>query len=242
MPKISGKNGLLFVNGSNFSTFADSYSVAPTNETKDVTGFGDSCHNFMAVNRNDSLTVGFFWDGTLSTGVNAKLSQLSTGLITIMPEGYADGCVALSLPYQQATYTPAGSPTDVLKLGTVDFKSYGNNYGVEMGAGIYNGVITATGSGNAVGLGTLGGSTRNVSGVLHIYTPTTTDTYVVTVAHATSAGGSYSTILTFTANGTAITAERQTASVALKNYVKVTCTRTGTAGDNFGCAVALYHS
>ena len=65
---------------------------------------------------------------------------------------------------------------------------------------------------------------------------------VVAASSCATSGGSYADLLTFTANGTSMTAERQTGSASLLEFIKVQATRTGSAGDNFGLTVVLWHS
>jgi hypothetical protein len=245
MAKISAKNAMVLINGSDFSTYADSYTTSYEVDPVKVTGFSDGADNFIRGLSNAKVGVNFFWETTATTGIHAKLSTLSTGNLTIIPETPAVGGSCLSLPYKQTNYNPAGAPADAIRIGTVDFlqdNAAGSYYGLEGGLLVQHATITTTTTSAATALGTLGGTTRNVSGILQVRIAPANDTYVVIVQHATTAGGSYSTILTFSANGSTVTSERQVAAVALNDYIKVVATRTGSAGQNFGFSVALWHS
>jgi hypothetical protein len=64
------------------------------------------------------------------------------------------------------------------------------------------------------------------------------DTYVVKVQDCATVGGSYEDLITFTANGSALTSERQTAaSGTINKFIRVLATRTGSAGNSFGYSV-----
>jgi hypothetical protein len=248
MGKISAKNAMILVNGNNLSAFADSYNVDKTVTPVDVTCFGDGVHNFQPSLQNSKIGVNFYWDTTATTGVYAYLQGLGTGQLTVIPETVALGTPAFSLPYQQTNFAPQGTPAAMIKLGTVNFLQRASSalipsYGVEDGLIVQHATITSTTTSAAVDLGAaIAGTARNVSGILHVRIPTATDTYVVKIRHCATSGGGYADLLTFTSDGKTMTAERQVGTPSLLEFIKVQATRTGSAGDNFGFTVLLWHS
>ena len=77
-------------------------------------------------------------------------------------------------------------------------------------------------------------------GYVQILTPTTTDTYVIKIQHATTLP-TYSDLITFTLNGTARGAERIAVAGTINRYVRCQATRTGSGQTlKLACAFARY--
>jgi hypothetical protein len=201
----------------------------------------------MPTIQNSKVGINFYWDTTATIGVYAYLQGLGTGLLTIIPETVALGTPELSLPYLQTNFTPQATPAAMIKLGTVNFLQSVSSalvpaYGVEDGLVVQHATITGTTTSAAVDLGAaVAGTSRTVSGILHVRIPTTTATYVVKIRHSTAAAGTYYDLLTFTANGQAMTAERQFGTASLNRYIQVLATKS-VATDPFGFTVCLWHS
>ncbi|MCK5558723.1 MAG: hypothetical protein KAJ01_10105, partial [Candidatus Hydrogenedentes bacterium] len=66
-----------------------------------------------------------------------------------------------------------------------------------------------------------------------------TDTYSIKVQHNTLDNGSWVDYITFSADGSVRTSERQASASSINRYVRLLCTRTGAADDNVGVAVVL---
>lgn len=243
MPKQTAKNGIILINGYNFSTYANAYEGTLDVGKIDVTGFGDASQNFILGVPRGNLTVNMFWDTTATTGIHAVLSSLPTGVVSVMPEGNSTSGMtaapAVTMPFKLANYTPRGQYDGAIELGTLNFELTGPTaLGLEQGWLIQHGTVTGTTNG-AESLDPLNAAvTAPCTGVLHIWTPTLTDTYVVKIQHATTSGGAYSDLVTFTANGLTRTAERVVvASGTINKYRRISVTRTGAAADPFGFSV-----
>jgi len=244
--KIAAKNGVLLVAGYNISTDALDYSFEDKVDELEVTGLSDGAHNFIPGQRAASLTCNMLWDSTASKANDVLKPMVgatttTANYVTLLPEGGTVGNASLSLPFHLVNWNPGGSPADALKVGAVKFMSRSNNDGVERGDILQHGTITNTTNGTAVA--DIGGAdvTAICGATLHIWSATSTDTYVIKVQHSTNGSTSWSDILTFSANGTAITAERQTAaSATVKTYRRIVATRTGSAGDTLGFTVTFY--
>ena len=143
---------------------------------------------------------------------------------------------------QHSNWKPAAGVGDALKVGSVVFQAQGVDGGPLPALLLQNATITSTTSSTGVDIGGAG-ITQRCAGVLHIYTPCATDTYAVVIEHGDTQGGAYSTLATFTANGSARTSEyKAVASGAIKQWCRVTATRTGAAAQSFGFAVAFWHA
>jgi hypothetical protein len=243
MAKVSAKNGIILINGYNYSTYATSYEASDDSGLVDVTGFGDGGKNFIPGLPSAELNIAMLWDSTATVGVHAVLSAFPSGHVTLMPEGYALGNPTISLPYMLGNYNPQGKPDDAVRLGTLKFAAAGANVGLENGVVLAHATITNTTTGT--GFVDRGGIaiTAACGATLHIWTKCAADTYAVKVQHCATIGGVYSDLITFTANGSALTSERQTlASGVIQPYRRVLATRTGANNNPFGYSVHFWHA
>jgi hypothetical protein len=243
MSKVSAKNATILISGSRFSTYASAYSAESMVDPIEATGFGDGSKNYLPGQATGRVTIDMMWDTTASTGVHAKMYNVGqaggqTGHVTIIPETYAIGGVAISLPYMQSNYNPQGAVTDLIKIGSVNFESFGANSGVEFGNVLYQATITNTATSTAFDNGAA--TSGRYSGIIHIWTPTIVDTYAVKIEHSTN-NSTWADLATFTITGSgqAITSARVTGT-AVNRYRRVTATRTGSDADPFGLTVVLF--
>ena len=242
--KLSAKNAIILINGYNFSTYFSSFDIENSVNPIDVTGFGDATQNKIPSILSGKISGSVFWDSAAAK-THLALKSRPTGHVTIIPEGYTLGNASISLPFMQGNYSPKGSPDSALEIGTLDFESYGGNSanaGVETGVALAHGTITATTTGTGFDDPTAGAVTAACSGTLHIWTATSTDTYVVKIQHSTVLGSGYADLITFTANGTSITSERvAVASGTINRYRRILATRTGAGAQSFGFSVHFQH-
>jgi hypothetical protein len=241
MSKISAKDATVLIGGYNFSTYATSYDIKEQVDAIEVSGFGDGSHNFVPGQNIAEMNTNMLWDSAAGKTVPV-LDLLPSGKsVTILPEVYALGCPSISMPFMQATFDPAGTPKDAISLGTIKFMSSGNNLGVENGWCLQHGTITNSLTGTGVLDPSAALSTAACAGTLHVWSATSTDTYVVKIQHSSN-NSSWTDLITFAATGTTLTSERiQVASGTINKYRRVLATRTGTAGDTLGFTVHFYH-
>jgi hypothetical protein len=242
MAKGTAKNGIILINGYNYSPLAMAYEAIHSTGMMDVTGFSEGGQNFIPGLPSSKMNIGMYWDSTATVGPNAVLGAFPTGDVTIMPEGYALGNPAISMPFTLGNYSPNGEPAGAIQLGTLAFEAYGANVGIENGWSLAHATITATTTGTGF-VDPSGAAVAGIcGGVLHIWTKCAADTYVVKIQHCATIGGVYADLITFTANGSALTVERQTvASGTIQPYRRVLATRTGAAANPFGLSVVFWH-
>ena len=241
MSKTSSKNSVVLINGYLFSTFATAFEVKRDAGKIKVTGFSDGSDNYIPGMQASSISLSMLWDSTANS-VHAALKSLTTGYVTLIPEGYVLGNPTISFPAMQSNYAPKGNPASAIEVGTLAFESYGSNLGIEDGVALAHGTVTNTTTGTGVDDPTDAAVTAACGGTLHVWTPTTTDTYVVKIQHSTASGTGYADLITFVADGTSRTAERiVVASGTVNKYRRVVATRTGSGGDPFGFSVHFYH-
>ena len=236
MSKVSVKNATVLIGGYKLSTYATAFETQTGTNPIDVTGFGDAAKNFIPGLNSAVILSDMMWSST-AAAVHTALHDFGEGHVTILPEGYTQGATSISLPYTQANYTPKGTPDSSILVSTINFVSYGDNEGVEYGKVLYSGSITDTTTSAAYQFNA-SQATARCSATLHIWTACAADRYEVKIQDCSTAGGAYSDLITFTADGSAVTSERQTvASGTIDKFMKVVATRTGSAGNPFGFTV-----
>lgn len=239
MTKYSAKNAIILIGGYNLSTYATAFETESNVNPIDVTGFTDASKNFIPGQLSGSIKADMLWSSTAGA-VHTALHDFTSRHVTILPLGYALGNHSISMPYVQANYGAKGDPSSAVQVGTLSFESYGDNNGVEDGWVLAHGTITntTTGTGYQVSSAQV---TSICAATLHIWTACAADTYVVKVQDCATVDGVYSDLITFTADGSAITSERQTlASGTIDKFVRVLATRTGSAGNSFGFSVHFW--
>jgi hypothetical protein len=241
MTKVAAKNSIILIGGYNLSTYATAYETQTNSNPIDVTGFTDGCKNFIPGLPSAVILTDVLWSSTAGA-VHTALHDFASANVTILPEGYALGNLSISLPYVQANYQPKGQPDSAISVGTINFVSRGDNEGVEHGKVLAHATITntATGTGYQVNSDAV---TSACAATLHIWSLCAADTYVVKVQHCATVDGVYADLMTFTANGSALISERQTAaSGTINKFIRVLATRTGSAGNSFGYTVHYWQT
>lgn len=245
MTKMSAKNGILLVNGYNFSIYSDQYEVSSSVDPVDVTGFSEGVRTYVGGIEDGTITHDMFWDSAAGTIAPVLSAAGLTGVHTLLPEGFgANGDPSITMPFTKLTFRPSGEPTGALRAGSIEFRNRdASSYGVEFGWVLHHATITDTTTTTGILDPSAGAVTAVCAATLQIWTPTSTDTYVVKVQHSTLLGSGYADLITFTANGTSRTAERQVvASGTVNKYRRIVATRTGAAADPFGFTVHFWHA
>lgn len=240
--KVSSRNATVLVGGYVLSPMAFSYEASgPSVDPIDVTGFGDGSQNYIPGQLTSGMTCNFYWDQTATTGANVALRPLGNKAVTIIPETYTLGGDAVSMWAMQENWSPKGDPNSAITVESVKFTATGAWYAAMEGQMLHNSAITTTTTGTGVRDWTAADMTAISAGVLHVWTPTATDTYVVKIQHSSDNSTSWTDLVTFTLNGTARNSEIVAgATTTLKQYRRILATRTGAAGDSFGFSVFFW--
>ena len=242
MSKQTGKNAVILIGGYSFATFASAYEAEQSVNPIEVTGF-EAVKNYIPGLPSCKMSIDMMWDSATGSVHDALKTSSSTGIVTLAPEGYVLGAPSISFPFLKTAYKPKSAPDARIDVGSIAFESYGNNVGLENGVMLAHATITNTATGTGSDDPTGAAVTAICGASLHIWTACAADTYVVKVQHSTALGSGYADLITFTANGSAITSERQTvASGTINRYRRVIATRTGSAGNPFGYSVHFWHA
>lgn len=228
------------LNGYNISGDMRSVSCGVTNEQADLTGWPDDLRQFMndrAMVNVDNLSVLFSnaaqGVGPVDQGSHTALSGLGSWHIGIFMgiRAVAIGCPFFSASLQQGSYYADVTAAPVMANGsfygdaTVDNDKYVWGQALAVGA-----ELTATG---ALGSVDNGASSANGYILYGFFTQTTAaigdNDWSFVVQHSTN-DSDWSTLATFTADGSSVTAERLTGSGTVNRYTRLLPTRTaGTA-------------
>jgi hypothetical protein len=240
--KTTAKNTIVLINGYHFSTDTTAFQTSANVNPIDVTGFEDGCKNFIPGILSASMICTMLWDADTNS-VHQALKAMPNGVATLIPEGWVLGNTTISLPFTQSNYNPQGTPVTALRVGNLSFVNYGTtSLGIEFGWALQHGTITNTLTGTGLDDPTDGAVTKACVGTLHVWTPPAADTYVVKIQHSDTLGSGYADLITFVANGSTRTVERQViASGLINKYRRVVATRTGSAGNSFGFSVHFWH-
>jgi hypothetical protein len=239
MSKISAKDATVLINGYKLSTFTTAYEATAGVDPIEVTGFGDGSHNSIPGQKIASLSCDMLWSSTAGD-VHTALGAVTTGQVTIIPEAYVLGCPSFSMPFMQENYNPGGDPGSAIKVGSIKFNSKGDDAALFFGIALQNGTITNTLTGASVLDPTNAAQTAACGAVLHVWQATAADTYVIKVQHSAN-DSTWADLLTFTATGAALLAERQVAaSGTINKYRRILATRTGSAGNTLGFSVHFF--
>ncbi len=242
MAKLTSKNAVVLIGGYALSPYSTSYSVeGPQVQAVDVTGFTDAMQNFVPGIDQGSMTLNMYWDNA-SNSVNDALKGLGNKAVTLIPEGYTLGADGISLWAMQENFSPKGDTKSAITVESVKFSAQGGtNHSVMEGVMLAHQTITTTTTTTAVRDWGAADLTTPCAAVLHVWTPPAADTYSVRVEHSTDGATAWTTLLTFTANGSTRTSEIQVvASGALKQYRRIVATRTGAAANPFGFSVFFW--
>ena len=239
MTKNSAKGATVLINGYIFSTLATVYDATTSTNPVEITGFTEPVKNYIPSLYSGAMSLTMFWDKTTG-GTWDILRGLTTGNVTVLPEPYLLGGAAISLPYLQSNFTPKGTVDGVIEVGQINFENTGIDLGVEYGVALANGTITATTTGTGVLDVDNAAVTKQCGGILHVWTKTTTDTYVIKIQDS-SDNISYNDLITFVADGKTLLSERITVpSGVVDKYRRIVATRTGVAADPLGFTVTFY--
>lgn len=128
MAKVSAKGAVIEVDDTGgtaraISSDVLSYEIQYSNDTPEVTGFGDGSHNFIVGQVVRGVTLDVLWNTAATTGAYTVLKAItnkgSTGTVKITPEA---GAEYFSGEFICTGISPSGSASgDPIKLGSVNF-------------------------------------------------------------------------------------------------------------------------
>jgi len=198
---------------------------------EDVTGWSDDVINFN-MGRQRIFLEGFqaVFNNTASTGSHSVLATLPNSYASMfvgIRAAPAVGDPTFSLPLQTSAYTATGDgpvlvninanvmQTGALTVGSLPIRCFG--VAVAVGAS-----LSGTTNGTSVDNGA--SSSNGALAYLHV-TASSGGTWAFSIQHS-SDNSSFSDLITFSANGSAVTAEQGTVTGSVNRYIRLRAART----------------
>lgn len=224
---LHGRGGGVISQDVDLSGFFNNADITMDVDTPETTVFGNAGDRTYISGglRGGSISLTGFWDAAtdgVDEEVSATLGNTATQVVSISQGGFSVGDVVY-LPESIYTNYSISQPVDGVVSLTADMQATGP---LTRGLSLHNLTAeTATSSGTTVDQSSSGA----FGGIGHLHvtgSSGTTPTLDVTVDHATSSGGAYSTYITF-AQSTGRTAERVSSTASLNRWVKTVWTIGG---------------
>jgi len=243
MPKMSAYNAVVLVGGYNIPTYFSSYDVSMDANPIEVTGFQDGWKNYIPGMPGGTLSLAGWWDSAAGKSV-AALKGLDQKVVSIVPDGFTLGNPGISLNAIQANFHPSGKTAGAIELGAMSFTGYGVDAGPLMTWALCHQTVTTTGTTVTTGyVDPSGGDvTARCAGFLHIWQLCASETSTILIEHSTTLVGGYTTLVTFTMNGSAIgSQEILVASTTIHQYRRVSITKSAGV-QTLGLSVTFWHA
>lgn len=218
-----GRGTRLLFNQFDLSTYFKDASVAQTADTPETTAFQSNNKSYVVGMTDGRVSLGGMFSGDVN-GVdqvfNAAFGLEAPLLYTYAPEGLAVGRRVWGMEAHTTSYGVSGSVSDIVATSV---ELQGTN-------GVRSGYSLATPDSpfSAAGLGVEVdcGASSNAGGfaVLHVLTNTSVGAAQINVNHATSSGGSFTTVGAFASVGAgSVTAQKVVIApgTTINQYVKI---------------------
>jgi hypothetical protein len=241
MAKLSGQYCAVLFAGYDISGRARQFDLGLERIEEDATAFLDGPVNSQPGLSMFEGTVTAFMDAVANNSwdaLKAPATHLNAALMVLFGQGATPtvGDPALAAAAEQFKVTVGANPKDKLVV-TANFKPEGGAaYRPDLGTLLAYVTITATTTGtNADGLAA---NAAGGTGYLMVFTPTSSDTYVVKIQDSPD-NSIWTDYITFAANGLSRTSERIKDLTNLDRHRRYVATRTGAAANPFGIAVII---
>lgn len=226
-----GKGASTLVGAYDLSAFLNNYDAAATADTAEVTTFGSSAKSYIAGQRDATISLSGFFDGS-TAAVDEVLSAAlgSSAVITLAASGA--GTIGSRAQLAQALSTNYSITAPVADAVTISAEA-------QVSGGMASGVILAnltarTATGNTTAVDNTASTANGVAATIHLTAFTGTN-ITVKVQHSAD-NSSWVDLVTFT-QLTAIGSEYKTASGTVNRYLRVNIAGTFTSA-TFAVAAA----
>ena len=224
MAKQTGLPCALYCAGYDIGGDTQSFALHGGPALLDVTDITQSAFSRLGGLRNGTVDWVSYMDGAAGAS-HAALSPLPTAdvVTTVLIGPIAAGCPALSQTSKQIGYDPTRAQDGSLTFAISD---QSNGFAQEWGVALTAGKRTDTSATVGAFYDNGAGQSNGAQGYLQVFSFAGTDA-TVKIQHATTSGGSYSDLITFTQTTTAPGAQRATAAGTVNEFLKVTTVTAG---------------
>jgi len=231
-----GRGTKLLFNQFELSNYFKDASVSQSVDTPETTAFGSSVKSYVVGMLDGRVSLGGMFAGD-ADGVDEVLQgvfgQESPILFTYAPEGLAVGRRVWGMEAYESSYQVSGSVSDIVAV-SAELQGTG---GAKSGWSLATPDTTFAAAGNGVEVDTGVASTEGGWAVLHVLSNAASGAATFSIGHATSPGGSYTTLGTFNAVGAGVlTAQKLVIpnGTTINRYVKLAVAGT------LGGAIAVH--
>lgn len=242
MAKLSGQFCAVLFAGYDISGRSRQFDIGLEWIDEDAVAFLDGAVNSQPGLPMFEATVTAFMDPVANNSwdaLKAPATRTNAALMVLFGQGATPtlGDPALAAAVEQFKVAVGANPKDKLVV-TASFKTEGGAaFRPDLGTLLAYATITVT----TTGAGVDGGAANAAGGTgyLMVFTPTSTDTYVVKIQDAPPPGSVWTDYITFAANGLTRTSERIRDATNLDQHRRYVATRTGAAANPFGFVVII---
>jgi hypothetical protein len=242
MAKLSGQFCEVLYAGYKISGYSRQFDLGMEWIEEDATAFLDGEINSQPGLPVLDASVTAFLDAVANRSwdaLKAPATHTGAALMVLFGQGATPttGDPAFAALAEQFRVTVGANPKDKLVV-TANFKpEAGAAFRPDLGTALANVTITVT----TTGAGVDGGAANAAGGTgyLMVFTPTSSDTYVVKIQDAPPPGSVWTDYITFAANGLSRASERIKDATNLDQHRRYVATRTGAAANPFGFVVII---
>jgi len=217
-----GRNTSLLFNQYDLSTYFKDASVSQTADAPETTAFQSSVKTYVIGMIDGKVSLGGMFSGD-ANGVDETLQSVfgveDPMVFTYAPEGLNVGRRVWGMAAHETSYQVSGSVSDIVAV-SAELQGTG---GAKSGWSLADPATPITAAGNGTVVDTGASSTYGGWAMLHVLANTSTGAATFSIAHATSGGGSYSTLGTFNAvtAGTTTAQRLVIPAQTINRYVRV---------------------
>ena len=234
-----GRGTKLLFNEFDLSSYFRDASAQQSTDTPETTAFGDTTKSYVVGMLDGRVSLGGMWAGD-TDGVDETLQsvfgQETPLLFTYAPEGLAVGRRVWGMEAHESSYQISGSVSDIVGV-SAELQGTG---GVKSGWSLAVPTTTFAAAGNGVEVDTGASSAYGGWALMHVVNNAASGAATFSIEHATSSGGTYTTLGTFDAVGAGVlTAQKLVIPnpTTINRYVRIAV--AGTLGGAIGVHINL---
>lgn len=233
-----GKWAKIWVEGYNLTTKSTNVSIEDIRDEIPNDAYTTD-HRYLAGQADGNITIDGYLDDTAGSTHDAfkTIANVTSKLVTVGLGNNATPAVGdptASMNCQQMEYTNNPDLTAQMAINAV-FKNRGSTYGIEWGKLLAD--VTVTANGNQASIDNGASSANGGVGYFHNLALSAGDTITVLIEDSPN-DSAWSTLITFTLDGTTLDAERLTVAGTVDQYLRTSYTVAG-ASISFPIAVTF---
>lgn len=218
MPASHGKNGRVFVNGYDISTYLNSFGFDWNIGTTEVTSFLSSAKTYITGQADGTSSGEGFWDGAIGA-IDEILAEIkrSEAVWSYYPGDSASGSRGYGFKALRSAYSTQNTLDNAIRFSVASQASGGGENILSIGGSTTK---SASGSSTVLDLGASGAGSNGAS--IYFHATAVSGTVGVVVEHSTN-NSTWTTLATLS-NVSAIGAQKVVTTGAVNRYIRITVT------------------